>query len=75
MEDKKIIYFENGFNDFKVDNQESDAIEHLIGDLNNILKKEGFLIAYCIDEIKDKTHFSAWELSLIYRSTYVEDAN
>ena len=64
MEKVETIYFENGFNDFKVDNEESDAIENLIGDLNHILKKHGFLIAYCVDEIKDKTHFWAWELNI-----------
>jgi len=64
MDNYKTIYFENGANDFKINNDESDAIENLIGDLNYTLKKHGFLIAYCIDQIEDKTHFWGWELNI-----------
>ncbi len=58
----KPIYFESGFENFKIDTNESDNIEDLVGSINSVIKKYGMLLCYCTDEVKDKTLFSAWEI-------------
>jgi len=58
----KPIYFESGFENFKIDTNESDNIEDLVGSINAVIKKYGMLLCYCTDEVKKKTLFSAWEI-------------
>ena len=58
----KPIYFESGFENFKIDTNESDNIEDLVGSINTVIKKYGMLLCYCTDEVKKKTLFSAWEI-------------
>lgn len=58
---KDPIYFENGLN-FKINKNESDSIEDLIGTINSVLNNKGMQICYCTDEDKNKTLFSAWEI-------------
>ena len=59
---KKPIYFESGFENFKISNAQSDRVEDLIGSINSVLKKQNMLICYCTDKYKNKTLFSAWEI-------------
>ena len=58
----KPIYFESGFENFKIDTNESDNIEDLVGSINTVNKKYGMLLCYCTDKVKKKTLFSAWEI-------------
>ena len=58
----KPIYFESGFENFKIDTNESDNIEDLVGSINTVIKKYGMLLCYCTDKVKKKTLFSAWEI-------------
>tara|TARA_R100001591_G_scaffold72765_1_gene80896 strand:+ start:632 stop:877 length:246 start_codon:yes stop_codon:yes gene_type:complete len=58
----KPIYFESGFENFKIDTRESERVEDLVGSINEVLKKQNMLLCYCTDEIKNKTLFSAWEI-------------
>ena len=59
---KEPVYFESGFENFKIDTKESEKIEDLVGSINSILKKQGMLLCYCTDEDKKKTLFSSWEI-------------
>ena len=61
---KEPIYFESGFENFKIDTNESDRVEDLIGSINSILKKQNMLLCYCTDHNPndDKTLFSSWEI-------------
>ena len=59
---KKPIYFESGFENFKIDTKESEKVEDLIGSINSVLEKQGMQVCYCTDEDKNKTLFSAWEI-------------
>jgi len=59
---KEPIYFESGFENFEIDTNESDGVEELVGSINSVLKKQGMLLCYCTDEVKNKTLFSAWEI-------------
>ena len=59
---KEPIYFESGFENFKIDTNESDRVEDLIGSINSVLKKQNMLLCYCTDENKNKTLFSSWEI-------------
>jgi hypothetical protein len=59
---KEPIYFENGFENFKIDTKESERVEDLIGSINSVLEKQGMQICYCTDEDKNKTLFSSWEI-------------
>ena len=61
---KKSIYFESGFENFKIDTSESDRVEDLIGSINSVLKKQNMLLCYCTDHNPNdnKTLFSAWEI-------------
>ena len=58
----KPIYFESGFENFKIDTNESDRVEDLIGSINSVLEKQGMQVCYCTDEDKNKTLFSSWEI-------------
>jgi hypothetical protein len=59
---KEPIYFESGFENFKIDTKESERVEDLIGSINSVLEKQGMQICYCTDEDKNKTLFSSWEI-------------
>jgi hypothetical protein len=59
---KEPIYFESGFENFKIDTNESERVEDLVGSINEVLKKQNMLLCYCTDEEKNKTLFSAWEI-------------
>jgi len=61
---KEPIYFESGFENFKIDTNESDRVEDLIGSINAVLKKQNMLLCYCTDHNPndDKTLFSSWEI-------------
>ena len=61
---KEPIYFESGFENFKIDTNESDRVEDLIGSINAVLKKQNMLLCYCTNHNPndDKTLFSSWEI-------------
>ena len=61
---KEPIYFESGFENFKIDTNESDRVEDLVGSINEVLKKQNMLLCYCTNHNPndDKTLFSSWEI-------------
>ena len=56
---KEPIYFESGFENFKIDTNESDRVEDLIGSINSVLKNKicCFVIVLIIIQMMIKLYF------------------
>ena len=59
---KYIKYLDNGCN-FTINPKQVENVEWLVGRINDVIKKKGLLLCYCLDGINGKaSKFHLWDI-------------